>query len=147
MRHIILVLIALMALGGLLPAAMGIDHSFSTFTESLDESTTPSQNAFLNDSWAPSTFVAPVVGATPDKLRSGYLGNNTTQNSTYAIYDFLNNSSVPSGASSPIYSAAGTGNQLAWRGESIYQFLDDSWTPFTPVAVYNPGAFTMHQMN
>jgi len=145
MRHIILVLIALMALGGLLPAVMSLPPA--PFIPTLTQTTTPTQNAFLNDSWTPTPFVAPVVVATTDKLRSGSLGNNTTRNSTYAIYDFLNNSSVTPAASTPIYSAAGTGNQITWRGESIYKFLDDSWTPSTPVAVYNPGVFKMHQMN
>ncbi len=145
MRHIILALIALMALGGLLPAVMSLPPA--PFTQAPTQLTTPSQNAFLNDSWTPSNFVAPAAATTADKLKSGNLGNNTTRNSTYAIYDFLNNSSVPSSASAPIYSAAGTGNQLAWRGESIYQILDDSWTPSTPVAVYDPGAFKLHQMN
>jgi hypothetical protein len=134
-----------MALGGLLPAVMSLPPA--PFTPTLTQTTTPTQNAFLNDSWKPTTFVAPVVGGATDKLRIGSLGNNTTQNTTYAIYDFLNNSSVQPAASTPIYSVAATGNQIAWRGESIYQFLDDSWTPSTPVEAYKAGNYKMHQMN
>ncbi len=104
--------------------------------------------AFINNSWTPSTFVAPVEVAT-DKFGSGKLGNNTTQNSTYAIYDFLNNSYVAPAAESPIYSAvaAGKDNKVAWTGESIYQFLSDSWTPSTPLAIYNQGIYTKHKMS
>jgi hypothetical protein len=104
--------------------------------------------AFMNDSWTPSTFVAPVEVAT-DKFGSGKLGNNTTQNSTYAIYDFLNNSYVAPAVESPVYSAsaAGKDNKVAWTGESIYQFLSDSWTPSIPIAVYNQGVYTKHVMS
>ena len=156
MRHIILVLIALMALGGLLPAVMGLpaapvllDSAATTATpaQNLLE-TTPSMAAFLNDSWTPSAFVAPVEVAS-DKFGSGKLGNNTTQNSTYAIYDFLNNSYVAPAVESPTYtaSAAGKDNKVAWTGENIYQFLSDSWTPSTPIAVYTQGVYTKHAMS
>ena len=154
MRHIILVLIALMALGGLLPAVMG---AAPVLTDKLNATATPAQNvldttpsmaAFLNDSWTPSAFVAPVEVAS-DKFGSGKLGNNTTQNSTYAIYDFLNNSYVAPAVESPTYtaSAAGKDNKVAWTGESIYQFLSDSWTPSTPIAVYTQGVYTKHAMS
>ena len=156
MRHIILVLIALMALGGLLTSAMGqnakpvlLDTPAATATPAQNFlETTPSMAAFLNDSWIPSTFVAPVEVAS-DKFMSGKLGNNTTQNSTYAIYDFLNNSYVAPAAESPIYSAAAAGkdNKVAWTGESIYQFLSDSWTPSAPIAIYTQGVYTKHQMS
>ena len=156
MRHIILVLIALMALGGLLPAAMGLpaaavltDPLAATATSAQNVvDTTPSMAAFMNDSWTPSTFVAPVEVAS-DKFGSGKLGNNTTQNSTYAIYDFLNNSYVAPVAESPTYTAAAAGkdNKVAWTGESIYQFLSDSWTPSIPIAVYNQGVYTKHLMS
>ena len=156
MRHIILVLIALMALGGLLPAVMGLpaapvllDSAATTATpaQNLLE-TTPSMAAFLNDSWTPSAFVAPVEVAS-DKFGSGKLGNNTTQNSTYAISDFPNNSYVAPAVESPTYtaSAAGKDNKVAWTGESIYQFLSDSWTPSTPIAVYTQGVYTKHAMS
>jgi hypothetical protein len=135
-----------MALGGLLPAVMSLPPA--PFTPTLTQTTTATQNAFLNDSWKPTAFVAPVVvGEATGKLRSGSFGNNSTQNTTYAIYDFLNNSSVTPAASTPIYSVVGTGNQITWRGESIYQFLDDSWTPSTPVEAYKAGNYKMHQMN
>jgi hypothetical protein len=154
MRHIILVLIALMALGGLLPAVMAAPIGLSTQQAATATSaqytldTTPSMAAFMNDSWTPSTFVAPVEVAS-DRFGSGKLGKNVTQNSTYAIYDFLNNSYVAPAAQSPIYTAeaAGKDNKVAWTGESIYQFLADSWTPSTPIAVYNEGIYTKHQMS
>jgi hypothetical protein len=157
MRHIILVLIALMALGGLLPAAMGTTEApvgLSTHQAAAETSTqntldtTPSMAAFMNDSWTPSTFVAPVEVAS-DRFGSGKLGKNVTQNSTYAIYDFLNNSYKAPAAESPIYtaSAAGKDNKVAWTGESIYQFLADSWSPSIPIAVYNEGVYTKHAMS
>jgi hypothetical protein len=156
MRHIILVLIALMALGGLLPAAMGLpaapvllDKPAATATPAQNVlDTTPSMAAFLNDSWTPSAFVPPVEVAT-DRFMSGKLGNNSTQNSTYSAYDFLNNSYATPAVQSPIYTAAAAGkdNKVAWTGESIYQFLSDSWTPSTPIAVYNQGIYTKHQMS
>ncbi len=158
MRQIILVLIALMALGGLLPAVMGSPatpvslsgHQAATATSAQNVvDTTPSMAAFINDSWTPSTFVAPLDVVATDKFGSGKLGNNTTQNSTYAIYDFLNNSYIAPPAASPIYSAAAAGkdNKVAWTGESIYQFLSDSWAPTTPLAIYNQGIYTKHQMS
>jgi hypothetical protein len=155
MRHIILVLIALLALGGLLPAAMAqqapvlLDKPAATATPAQNTlDTTPSMAAFLSDTWTPSRFVAPVEVAT-DRFLSGKLGNNTTQNSTYSAYDFLNNSYVPPSAQSPIYTAAAAGkdNKVAWTGESIYQFLDDSWTPSTPIAVYNEASATKGKMS
>ena len=156
MRHIILVLIALMALGGLLPAVMGenakpilVDSPAATATPAQNVlDTTPSMAAFMNDSWTPSAFVPPVEVAT-DRFMSGKLGNNTTQNSTYSAYDFLNNSYVAPAAQSPIYTAAAAGkdNKVAWTGESIYQFLSDSWTPSTPIAIYTQGVYTKHQMS
>jgi hypothetical protein len=156
MRHIILVLIALLALGGLLPAALGLpaapvllDKPAAAATPAQNTlDTTPSIAAFLSDTWAPSAFVAPVEVAT-DRFLSGKLGNNTTQNSTYSAYDFLNNSYVAPSPQSPIYTAAAAGkdNKVAWTGESIYQFLDDSWTPSTPIAIYNEASATKGKMS
>lgn len=150
MRHIILVLIALMALGGLLPAAMSMAPApfEQGNTEVTDALTTPSMAAFLNDSWMPSTFVAPRPNDNVLFTKKSF-SNNTTDNSSYAIYDFLNDSNVTTPAASPIYTPANAGksNKIAWTGESIYQFLDDSWTPSTPVAVYKEGVYTKGMMS
>ncbi len=147
MRHIILVLIALVALAGLLPGVMSLPPApFVPETEN-SFATTPSMAAFLNDSWTPSAFVAPLANNAP-VFTKGAFSNNTT-NATYAAYDFLNNTSVPSSGTYPIYTAAAPAedNKIAWTGESIYQFLADNWTPSTPVAVYDQGVYKLHQMN
>jgi hypothetical protein len=150
MRHIILVLIALMAMGGLLPAAMGLPPAPFEMTdpEMADMLTTPSMAAFLNDSWTPTSFVAPVPSDNTPFTKKSF-ANNTTSNATYAIYDFLNGTNVTTAAESPIYTpaTAGKSSKIAWTGESIYQFLDDAWTPSTPVAVYKEGVYTKGQMS
>ena len=150
MRHIILVLIALIALGGLLPAAMSKNPAPFAMTDPqmADALTTPSMAAFLNDSWTPTTFVAPRPNDNVPFTKKSF-NNNTTSNATYAIYDFLNGTNATTAAESPIYTPANAGksNKIAWTGESIYQFLDDSWTPSTPVAVYKEGVYTKGQMS
>jgi hypothetical protein len=151
MRHIILVLIALVALGGLLPAVNAapakpvlLDNP-AAMAEPAQTAllTTPSMAAFLNDSWQPSTFVAPVI--TNENARK----NVSVNNSTYAIYDFLNGTNSASAATSPIYTAtaAGKDKTVAWTGESIYQFLDPSWTPSKSVEIVRTGAYKMHEMS
>ena len=157
MRHIILVLFALVALGGLLPAIMAAPVSTvlkdkpAAMPEPAQTSleTTPSMAAFLNDSWTPSTFVAPLASQATGVQRN-MTRNNTTQNSSnYAIYDFLNDNYTSPAPASPIYtaSAAGKDKTVAWTGESIYQFLNDAWTPATPVQTYEQSPFKQHQMN
>ena len=111
--------------------------------------TTPSMAAFLNDSWTPTPFVAPLASQATGVLRN-MTRNNTTQNaSTYAIYDFLNDNYTSPAPTSPIYtaSAAGKDKTIAWTGESIYQFLNDAWTPSTPVETFEQSPYKMHQMN
>jgi hypothetical protein len=151
MRHIILVLIALIALSGFVPASMAapapvkLVDKLSGMADPAEESllTTPTMASFLNDSWLPSTFVAPVEVAT-DRQKNG-----TLKNSTYDIYDFLNGGKPQPKATSPIYtaSAATKDKGIAWTGESIYQFLDPIWKPTATVEVYTENVFKMHQMN
>jgi hypothetical protein len=146
MRYVILVIIALMALGGLLPAVMSLPSA--PFNQPLTQLTTPSMSAFLNDSWTPSTFVAPLASDAALFTKKSP-SNNTTANSTYAAYDFLNSNNTTSTAEAPNITTAAPGkdSNVAWTGESIYQFADDSWTPSTPIAAYNQGAYKLHQMN
>ncbi|MDD1750471.1 MAG: hypothetical protein LUO89_11430 [Methanothrix sp.] len=156
MRHIILVLIALVALGGLLPAIMALpstvlNDDLAAMAEPADSAllTTPSMAAFLNDSWTPSTFVAPLASQASGVLRNMTRNNTTLNSSTYAIYDFLKDNYTSPAASSPIYtaSAAGKDKTVAWTGESIYQFLEDTWTPTTSVETYEQSPYKQHQMN
>lgn len=156
MRHIILVLFALVALGGLLPAITALPSFFSTedldaMTEPAETSllTTPSMAAFLNDSWTPSTFVAPLASQATAVQRNMTRNNTTLNSSNYAIYDFLKDNYTSPAASSPIYtaSAAGKDKTVAWTGESIYQFLNDAWSPSSPVEVYEQSPFKQHQLN
>ena len=154
MRHIILVLIALVALGGLLPAVMAapvLTDKLADEPKPADASvlTTPSMAAFINDSWTPSTFVAPLASQATGVQKNMTRNNTTLNSSTYAIYDFLKDNYTAPAATSPTYtaSAAGKDKTVAWTGESIYQFLSDAWTPSTPVETYEQTPFKQHQMN
>ena len=105
--------------------------------------------AFINDSWTPSTFVAPLASQSVGVLRNMTRNNTTQKNSTYAIYDFLNDNYASPAPASPIYtaSAAGKDKTVAWTGESIYQFLNDEWTPTSAVQTYEQSPYKLHQMN
>jgi len=111
--------------------------------------TTPSMAAFLNDSWTPSTFVAPLASQATGVLRNMTNNNTTLNSSNYAIYDFLNDNYTSPAPESPVYtaSAAGKDKTIAWTGESIYQFLNDAWTPTSEVETYEQSPFKQHQMN
>lgn len=156
MRHIILVLFALVALGGLLPTVIALPSTvlkdeLAAMPAPAETSlmTTPSMAAFLNDSWTPSTFAAPLASQASAMQRNMTHNNTTMENSTYAIYDFMKDNYVAPQASSPIYtaSAAGKDKKVAWTGESIYQFLNDAWTPTTAIETYEQSPFKLHQMN
>jgi hypothetical protein len=157
MRHVILALIALVALGGLLPAVLAepaapvLKDKLADTSESAETSvlTTPSQAAFVNDSWSPSTFAAPLASEALAVQRNMTRNNTTLENSTYAIYDFLKDDYQAPAATSPVYtaSAAGKDKTIAWTGESIYQFLDNAWTPSTTVEAYAQSPYKQHQMS
>ena len=156
MKHIILVLFALVALGGLLPTVMALPSLVlkdnpAAMPEPAETAliTTPSMAAFLNDSWTPSSFAAPLASQASGVQRNMTRNNTTMNSSTYAIYDFLNDNYTSSSPASPIYtaSAAGKDKTIAWTGESIYQFLNDAWTPSTPIETYPQSTFKLHQMN
>jgi hypothetical protein len=154
MRHIILALIALVALCGFIPAIMaepaapvGLSKTLAPTASAAENSllTTPSMAAFLNDSWTPSTYTPDVFNAVSSMKK----WNGTLQNTSYAIANFANDNYTAPAATSPIYTApaAAKNGQVAWTGESIYQFLDGAWTPSTPVAVIETGAYTLHKMS
>jgi hypothetical protein len=156
MKHIILVLFALVALGGLLPTVMALPSTvlkddLAAMPEPAQSEliTTPSMAAFLNDSWTPSTFVAPLASQATGVLKNMTRNNTTMNSSNYAIYDFLNDNYTSSTPTSPVYtaSAAGKDKTVAWTGESIYQFLNDAWTPSTPIETYPQSPYKLHQMN
>jgi hypothetical protein len=148
MRHVLMVIIALLALSIFIPGIWAKDSFFNTTSQSTSPdtylTTTPSIAAFLNDSWVPSSFIPPTIPApyTP-------LGQNATS-SSYDIYNFLNNSWLPS--SSNYQDAAA--NNLPTSGllgpSSLYQVLSPDWTQSMPVEVL-PNAQTapykFHQMN
>ena len=133
MRYII-VLIALMALCGLMPlmwaqqpATVGLSDKAAPLADPAETAltTTPSIASFLSNSWAPPSALNETVNASL---------NNTTVLDTTAV---------------PIYtaSAANKNGVVAWTGESRFQFLQDSWTPSTPVDVIQTTPFKQHQMN
>jgi hypothetical protein len=155
MRHIILALIALVALCGFIPAIMaepaarvGLSDKSASTASAAENSvlTTPSMAAFLNDSWTPSTYNPETFSAVSSQKK----WNGTLKNATYAIADFMKDNYTAPAASSPIYtaSAAGKDGKVAWTGESIYQFLDGAWTPNSPVQAVSEGAgYTLHKMS
>ena len=157
MRHIILVLIALAALGGLFSDAIAetaapvLKDKASETAEAAQSTlfTTPSMAAFINDSWTPSSFEAPVASQALGVLRNMTRNNTTLATATYSIYDFLKDDYTSPSAQSPIYtaSAAGKDKTIAWTGESIYDFAKDTWTPSTTVSTYEQSPFKQHQMN
>ncbi len=156
MRHIILVLFALVALGGLMPAVIALPSTvlkddLAAMPSPAETAlvTTPSMASFLNDSWAPSSFAAPLASQSTAVQRNMTRNNTTLNNASYSIYDFLKDNYTAPQATSPIYtaSAAGKDKTVAWTGESIYQFLNDAWTPTTAIETYEQSPFKLHQMN
>jgi len=157
MRHIILALIALVALGGLLPAIIAEPAAPVLNEKTADEATpaenslltTPSIAAFANNSWTPSAFEAPLASQATAVQRNMTRNNTTLANSTYSIYDFLNDNYTSPAAESPIYtaSAAGKDRQIAWTGESIYDFAKDDWTPGSAIETYEQSPYKQHQMS
>ncbi len=144
MRHIMLVLIALIALVGLMPCGISKDPApfeMTTYNEAGDASllTTPSIAAFLNDTWAPTPFVAPTASA---PLYTKKSPSNNTTNTTYAIYDFLQNET-----NATTNATNATLDNYMVRGGSIYQFLKDNWTSSTPVEVIKSAPFTKGKMS
>jgi len=100
------VLIALVALGGLLPAVMAapvLTDKLAAEPKPADSSvlTTPSMAAFINDSWTPSTFVAPLASQATGVQKNMTRNNTTLNSSTYAIYDFLKDNYTAPEATSP----------------------------------------------
>ncbi len=141
MRYII-VLIALLALCSLTPmmwaqdpqqassvsTPVGLSKNLAPLADPAETSlvTTPSISAFLSNSWVP-----------PSALNASA---NTSLNNTTR----LDTTAVP-----PLYtaSAANKDGVVAWAAESRFQFLQDDWTPSTPVEVIQTTPFKMHQMN
>jgi len=154
MRHVILVLIALLALGGLIPAVLaepakpvGLSSKLAPAAVSAQDVlyTTPSVADFLNDSWRPSPYVPPVFYATGSR----HSINGTIPSATYALYDFTDSNYVPPRAASPLYYATAQNKEgfIPWTGESIYGFLADTWTPTSPIALVPESVYKKHQMS
>jgi hypothetical protein len=148
------VLIALLALGGLIPAVLaepakpvGLSNKLAPAAESAQDVlyTTPSIADFLNDSWRPSPYVPPVFSATASR----HSLNGTIPNATYALYDFMKNDYASPRASSPLTYASAQNKEgyVPWTGESIYGFLADTWSPSAPIALVPESIYKMHQMN
>jgi len=136
-----LVMIALIALVGLMPGGMSKDPAPFEMTTTFKEGETsllvpPSQAAFLNDSWVPTPFVAPYASEPLFKKKAM---SNKTANTTYAIYDFLKNeTNATTNASMSNYTVVG-GN--------IYEFLKDDWTPSREVEFTRTAPFTKGKMS
>lgn len=139
MRYII-VLIALMALGALLPSIWAAQPASVGSTVGLSEkaapladpaqtalTTTPSMAAFLSNSWIPPSITNASINTS--------LNNNST-----TILDTT---------VAPTYyaEAANKDGVVAWTGESRFQFLQDDWTPDTAVEVIQLTPYRLHQMN
>jgi hypothetical protein len=152
MRHILMVIIALLALNIFIPSiwAQSVapllitgNTTKTTTTNAPDVgiTTTPTIAEFLNDSWVPSSFVPPTVPGPYPLMRQ-----NAT-NSSYNIYDFLNNSWVPSSSN---YEAAQNNNYAVSGLEgpaSIYDVLNPSFTESAPINAVAPNSgYQMHKM-
>lgn len=140
MRYII-VLIALMALGALLPSiwaaplpasvgsAVGLSDKAAPLADPAQTAltTTPSMAAFLSNSWIPPSITNASINTS--------LNNNST-----TILDTT---------VAPTYyaEAANKDGVIAWTGESRFQFLQDDWTPDTAVEVIQLTPYRLHQMN
>ncbi len=139
--RIIIALIALMALGALLPsmwaqdetttlaAPKGLSDKTAPQAEEPENAllTTPSVASFLSNSWVPPSSTNASINTS--------LNNNTT--------------SIIDTSAAPTYTAA-TANKdgvIAWTGESRFQFLQDDWTPNTPIEVIHTAPYTKHRMS
>lgn len=137
MRAIIALTVALL----MLIPVMGVDVSY--LSPESEIVTTESIAAFLNDSWAPSTFT-PIndTAVWPDK-------NQTLANSTANIYSVLKGDWVPSSFVPPVDYATwpDKDGQLQASGYAIYDFLRNDWTPQDLVPIVQTGLYKLHQMN
>jgi hypothetical protein len=164
MRHIIAILVAMLALALVLPAIGALPSDIAPTSANasgthsagltrspegthIDQSalaTTPSIASFLSDTWMPSSFVPPVNFALARNK------NNYTTNSTNNIYDFLGTSWAPSNFE-PDTQAALAQNKYGYYSNSTpfnYQFLQDSWAPNNVVdVVIDNGPYTRHKMS
>ncbi|OPY45382.1 MAG: hypothetical protein A4E47_01006 [Methanosaeta sp. PtaU1.Bin028] len=141
MKNILLALIALSVLSlGLAGSGLAKTSFFASETE---VPTTTSISEFLNDSWKPVPFLAPIYYATwPDK-------NRTLQNTSDEIYKLLNDSYKPSGFEAPLLQAVWPGKDgtLATTGYAIHDFMRDDWTPADAVPMVTRGDYKLRQMN
>lgn len=149
MRQVIIVLIALLALSIFMPTMWAkspgtagvLINSNPSLTAPADTPllTTPTMADFLNDSWMPSSFVAPTINAT-DALKNG-----TPKGTTYAIYDFANDKV----STTPSYKAVATNNAVSGSGEqSILNVLGPDYSPATAdVQVIPTAPYKLHQMS
>ncbi len=149
MRHVIIVIIALLALSIFMPTIWAKNTGSLLVNATAPQSTqaytpvltTPSVADFLNDSWVPSSFVPPTITAVAQN-KKGYVANTT-----YSIYDFANDTYAPPETTTPNYLAVAANNQKAGTGSGdIYQVLNPNWTPATPTAVITTSPYKMHQM-
>ncbi len=132
-------------------ATSTVTDESSVVTEAAEGSiyTTASIASFLNDSWTPSSYVAPIVSQAVAVQKQFTRNNTTLNNSTNAIYEFLDDNYTSPAAESPVYTAAAADKNgvLAQAGESIYDFANDKWTPGAEVEAYEQTSFKLHQMN
>ncbi len=89
--------------------------------------TTPSISAFLSNNWVPPSITNASV-------------NNSLNNNSTTVLD----TSVP-----PVYTASAPNKNgvVAWTGESRFQFLQDDWTPSTPVEIIQIAPYKKGQMS
>jgi hypothetical protein len=144
MRHIIAVLIALLALSLFIPSTWALPSLLLSTANQTQPTTpepetslvtTPTIASFLSDTWTPSSYVPNVYTAAVAN-KQGYVAN-TTEN----IADFINGTQPTSVVTSMegIYDDPSTGY--------LTQFLDPNWTPSTVTELQSTPDFKLHQMN
>lgn len=141
MKKILTLLIALLALTTTM-VVMGLTENYLGPESNM--TTTSSIADFLNDSWKPSSFVAPVDTAVSQNKDKVLL------NSTPNIYSVLNDSWQPEALTAPTNTAVWpmkNNTTIATSGYAIYEFLKDDWTPSAAVPVLEQPLYKLHQMN
>lgn len=164
MRLIVVALIAMLALISAGSAQLNESTVVKPAQTTID--TTSSIASFLSDNWTPAPYATQTAQQPVSAKKTGFLlpstvgvnatanntaANNTTANATannataYAAAatsdtatQFLSDNYVPPAVTPETQTAlaADKNGNLATSELSIYQFLDDSWTPTSPVVAY-----------
>jgi hypothetical protein len=144
MRHIVAVLIALLALVPLTYAQNNTDALVEPAQMTID--VTPSMAAFLSDDWIPPAYTPTVIYADAVN-KKGYLANTTSSRDQFLNDSWVPNSTASLQTTADTALAVGKDGKLKKTEYAIMQFLDDNWTPGTPVYVVETAPYKKGQMS